>query len=109
MSTAARRFVAISSGDPSTRGIRDRVNVVLFGATGMVGAGVLIECLDDPRVESVLAVGRRSCAVAHPKLRELIRSDLFDYGDVTDHLLNSGPGELRAPRPGAYNLARAEE
>ncbi len=54
----------------------------------MVGAGVLIECLDDPRVESVLAVGRRPCAVAHPKLRELIRADLFDYGDATDHLMN---------------------
>ena len=64
------------------------MNVVLFGATGMVGAGVLVECLDEPRVESVLVVGRRPCAVAHPKLRELIRSDLFDYGDVTDHLLN---------------------
>ena len=62
------------------------MNVVLFGATGMVGAGVLIECLDDPRVESVLAVGRRPCAVAHPKLRELIRSDLFDYRDAADHL-----------------------
>ena len=64
------------------------MNVVLFGATGMVGAGVLIECLDDPRVASVLVVGRRPCAVTHPKVRELIRSDLFDYGDVTDHLRN---------------------
>ncbi|MCH8123983.1 MAG: epimerase [Bacteroidetes bacterium] len=64
------------------------MNVILFGATGMVGAGVLMECLDDPRVESVLAVGRRPCAVAHPKLRELIRSDLFDYGDATNHFLN---------------------
>ena len=64
------------------------MNVVLFGATGMVGAGVLIEWLDDPRVESVLAVGRRSCEVAHPKLRELIRSDLFEYGDATDRLRN---------------------
>ncbi len=54
----------------------------------MVGAGVLIECLDDPRVESVLAVGRRPCAVVHPKVRELIRSDLFDYGDATDDFLN---------------------
>ncbi len=54
----------------------------------MVGAGVLIECLDDPRVESVLAVGRRSCGVAHPKLRELIRSDLIDYGDAIDDLRN---------------------
>ena len=53
----------------------------------MVGAGVLIECLEDPRVESVLAVGRRAGAVAHPKLRELIRPDLFDYSDATDDLL----------------------
>ncbi len=74
--------------ETSTRGIRGRVNVVLFGATGMVGAGVLIECLDDPRVESVLVVGRRSCDVVHPKLRELIRSDLFDFGDAPDDLLN---------------------
>jgi hypothetical protein len=55
----------------------------------MVGSGVLIECLEDPRVESVLAVGRRPCAVAHPKLRELIRPDLFDYSDGTDDLLTS--------------------
>ena len=54
----------------------------------MVGAGVLIECLDDSRVESVLTVGRRPCAVAHPKVRELVRSDLFDYGDATDDFLN---------------------
>ncbi len=53
----------------------------------MVGAGVLIECLEGPRVESVLAVGRRAGAVAHPKLRELIRPDLFDYSDATDDLL----------------------
>ncbi len=53
----------------------------------MVGAGVLIECLEDPTVESVLAVGRRAGAVAHPKLRELIRPDLFDYSDATDDLL----------------------
>ena len=62
------------------------MNVVLFGATGMVGAGVLIECLDDHRVQSVMAVGRRPCGVAHPKLRELTRSDLFEYGDATDEL-----------------------
>lgn len=58
------------------------MNVVVFGATGMVGAGVLTECLEDPRVHSVLVVGRNPCGVAHPKLRELIRSDFLDYGDV---------------------------
>ena len=62
------------------------MNVILFGASGMVGGGVLRECLGDPRIASVLAVGRRSCGVAHPKLRELLRSDLFDLDDVKDEL-----------------------
>lgn len=48
----------------------------------MVGAGVLIECLEDPRVRSVLVVGRKPCGVADPKLREHIRSDFFDYSDA---------------------------
>lgn len=58
------------------------MNVVIFGATGMVGTGVLIECLDDPRVRSIMVLGRQRCGVTHPKLRELIRSDFFDYGDA---------------------------
>jgi uncharacterized protein YbjT (DUF2867 family) len=58
------------------------MNVVLFGATGMVGSGVLIECLENPGVRSVLAIGRSSCGVVNPKLRELIRADLFDYADA---------------------------
>ncbi len=66
------------------------MNVAIFGATGMVGAGVLIECLDDPKVESVLAVGRRPSAVAHPKFRELILPDLFDYRDSTEHVTVTG-------------------
>ncbi len=55
------------------------MKVVLFGASGMVGGGVLLECLDDPRVESVLVVGRRTCGVTHPKLTELLHEDFFDY------------------------------
>ena len=62
------------------------MNVVLFGASGMVGGGVLRECLADPRVASILAVGRRSCGVAHPKLRELLRSDLLDLNDMKGDL-----------------------
>ncbi len=56
------------------------MNAILFGATGMVGQGVLRECLRDDGVESVLAVGRSSTGRTHPKLRELIRKDLFDCG-----------------------------
>lgn len=62
------------------------MRAVLFGATGMVGQGVLLECLEDPAVESVLAVGRRSCGVAHGKLEELLHPDLFDLEAVRDRL-----------------------
>jgi len=55
------------------------VKVVLFGATGMIGAGALIECLADARVESVLVVTRSSTGRRHPKLREVIHKDFFDY------------------------------
>jgi uncharacterized protein YbjT (DUF2867 family) len=56
------------------------MKVILFGATGMVGQGVLRECLRDNGVENVLAVGRSSTGLIHPKLRELILQDLFDCG-----------------------------
>jgi len=55
------------------------MKVIVFGATGMVGMGVLREALDDPNVESVLSIGRHACGVEHPKLRELILTDLFDF------------------------------
>jgi uncharacterized protein YbjT (DUF2867 family) len=55
------------------------MKVLLFGATGMVGQGVLRECLRDDGVEEVLAVGRSSTGRRHPKLRELVRSDMFDF------------------------------
>ena len=55
------------------------MRVVIFGATGMVGAGALLECLDDPRVESVLAVVRHATGVRHAKLEEVLHQDFFDY------------------------------
>jgi uncharacterized protein YbjT (DUF2867 family) len=55
------------------------MKVILFGATGMVGQGVLRECLLDDGVERVLAVGRSSTGRTHVKLCELIRKDLFDF------------------------------
>jgi uncharacterized protein YbjT (DUF2867 family) len=62
------------------------VNVLLFGATGMVGDGVLHECLADARVTSVLAVGRSPLGLTHPKLREQSRTDFFGYGDLAKEL-----------------------
>ena len=48
----------------------------------MVGSGVPLEGLDDARVAAVLVVGRSACGVTHPKLREILRADFFDYTDV---------------------------
>lgn len=62
------------------------MRVVLFGATGMLGSGALIECLAHPDVEAVLSVGRRACGVAHAKLDEVVHDDLFDYRKVRDRL-----------------------
>jgi uncharacterized protein YbjT (DUF2867 family) len=55
------------------------MKVILFGATGMVGQGVLRECLLDAGVEQVLSVGRTAAGQQHAKLRELVLPDLFDY------------------------------
>jgi uncharacterized protein YbjT (DUF2867 family) len=63
------------------------MKLILFGATGMVGAGALREALADPGVEQVLAVGRRSCGVQHPKLRELLLPDLFDPAAAGDNIV----------------------
>jgi hypothetical protein len=62
------------------------MRLILFGATGMVGAGTLREALADPDVEAVLSVGRRPCSVEHSKLRELLLPDLFDFTGVEEQL-----------------------
>lgn len=63
------------------------MKLILFGATGMVGAGVLREALADPDVDAVLSISRRTCGVTHPKLRELLLPDLFDFSAVESQLL----------------------
>jgi uncharacterized protein YbjT (DUF2867 family) len=63
-----------------------KIKVILFGATGMVGEGVLHEALNHDSVESVLAISRRSCQETHPKLQELILHDFFDYSAVEEQL-----------------------
>ena len=62
------------------------MNVVLFGATGMVGQGVLRECLLDAGVERVLAVGRTTTSQRHQKLRELVISDFSGFSTVEREL-----------------------
>lgn len=52
----------------------------------MVGEGVLHVSLRDPRVDSILVIGRSPCGVAHPKIREVIRRDFFDWSDAEEQL-----------------------
>ena len=54
------------------------MNILLFGASGMIGGGVLAECLDDDSVDGVVSVSRRSLGISHPKLREIVVADLFN-------------------------------
>ena len=63
-----------------------KIKAIVFGATGMVGEGVLHEALKDPEVESVLVVGRRSCEVKHEKLQEVLHSDFFNYSALEHRL-----------------------
>jgi uncharacterized protein YbjT (DUF2867 family) len=62
------------------------MKIILFGATGMVGQGALRECLLDPEVEKVLAVGRRATGQRHDKLREIVHKDFLDFSAIEDEL-----------------------
>ena len=60
--------------------------VIITGATGYVGEGVLLECLAHPSVDEVLVIGRKSCGRAHAKLKELLVKDFFSLEIVKDQL-----------------------
>jgi uncharacterized protein YbjT (DUF2867 family) len=63
-----------------------KLHVIITGATGMVGEGVLHECLLDPEVEEVLVINRRMCGVSHPKLKEIIHNNFYDLSAIEDQL-----------------------
>ena len=63
-----------------------KIKVVITGATGMVGEGVLHVCLEHPAIEAVLVVGRKTCAVQHPKLREVIVPDFFNLENIAEQM-----------------------
>jgi len=62
------------------------MKVILFGATGMVGQGVLRECLLDDSVQAVLSVGRTALEQTHPKLKNLVHADLYSYSEIEEDL-----------------------
>lgn len=63
-----------------------KMRAILTGATGMVGEGVLHECLHHADVEQILVVGRRSCGMTNAKVKEIIVPDFFDLSGVADQL-----------------------
>ena len=63
------------------------LKAIITGATGMVGEGVLLECLNHPDVERVLVINRKPGGVSHPKLREIIHGDFFDLASIEPQLV----------------------
>ena len=64
----------------------NKLKVIITGATGMVGEGVLYECLHHADIEKVLVITRNSCGYSHPKLTEIIHSDFSDISSLSDRL-----------------------
>ena len=60
--------------------------IILTGATGMVGEGVLHECLQHDEAEQVLVIGRKPCGITHPKLKEIVHTNLYDLSPIQDQL-----------------------
>jgi uncharacterized protein YbjT (DUF2867 family) len=91
--------------------INKKIRAIITGATGMVGEGVLHECLQHPLVEAVLVINRRPCGVVHAKLKEIIHQDFFDLKTIEDQLSGynacyfcSGVSSIGMKEPEYYRL-----
>jgi hypothetical protein len=62
------------------------IRAIITGTTGMVGEGVLQECLLDPLVEAILVINRKPSGIVHPKLKEVIHQNFFDVSPIRDQL-----------------------
>jgi hypothetical protein len=65
-----------------------KIRPIIFGSTGMIGQGVLLECLTSTNVEAVLVVNRQTCNITHPKLKEIIHKDFFDIAQIANEFKN---------------------
>jgi hypothetical protein len=65
-----------------------KVRAIITGATGMVGEGVLHECLLSDEVEQVLVINRKTCGIIHPKLKEIIHENFYDFSPIESQLQN---------------------
>jgi nucleoside-diphosphate-sugar epimerase len=63
-----------------------KIKAIITGSTGMVGKGVLYECLESSEVESVLVINRRPLGLKHEKLKEIIHEDFFNVSPIKEEL-----------------------
>ncbi|MFZ0454776.1 MAG: NAD-dependent epimerase/dehydratase family protein [Ignavibacteriaceae bacterium] len=63
-----------------------KIKAIVTGSTGMVGEGVMHECLNHPEVESVLVINRKSINPNHPKLKEILHNNFYDFSGIEDQL-----------------------
>jgi hypothetical protein len=67
---------------------QNTIKAIITGATGMVGEGVLQECLLDPQVESILVLNRKPCGITHEKLKEIIIPNFFELSGIESQLID---------------------
>ncbi|WP_316770553.1 NAD-dependent epimerase/dehydratase family protein [Pedobacter frigiditerrae] len=66
--------------------MESKIRAIITGVTGMVGEGVLYECLNSDKVEAILVINRKPCGYSHPKLKEIIHQDFFDFSTIENQL-----------------------
>ena len=64
------------------------MKVIITGSTGMVGKGVLIQCLEDNRIEKILLFNRNPINIKNQKIKEILFNDLNDLGEYKDEFIN---------------------
>ncbi|KAA3602047.1 MAG: epimerase [Calditrichaeota bacterium] len=63
-----------------------KIKAIITGSTGMVGKGILLECLENPNVETVLVVNRKTIGTKHEKLKEIIHKDFYNLEEIENEL-----------------------
>jgi uncharacterized protein YbjT (DUF2867 family) len=64
-----------------------KLKVIITGSTGMVGKGVLLECIDSNEVDSILVINRHPLEASYPKVKEIIHKDFFNWNSIRDELM----------------------
>jgi len=62
------------------------MKAIITGSTGMLGKGVLLECIDDPMVEQVLLINRKPLGISHSKVKEIVHANFTDFSTIKKQL-----------------------